>query len=328
MWIDSDTEGYSEISGPREYLQIGEGIPRGLPEYVMSRSELMRFKECNERWQLGIPRDTSRSLDFGSMIDGIITLSDDEFNRCYVIAPEEYLSTRWVCPQCESESPKQAKCRNCKVDRVEQAVSLPWNANSDACRKMMADWEDSGRTMFRQKDYLNGQKAQQRFKESQDGWLWSYSQQSKSQVMLRLDWQDKATGIRVPVKCMIDFAPKEDSFLFCDSLGDLKTTKDARYPAWVKQVYEHHYHVQAAMYLDMWNFLFSGEYRRRTRFYHLIMENVAPYVCTYRELDPEFIQMGRETYQDALDSYCACLKNKVWPGYDTEPSRPKKWMSS
>ncbi len=286
------------VESPRAYHEFTVG-KRGEPNFIMSRTELKRFAACPRRWLIGTERETSDAMDWGSLVD-CVALTPKSFESVYAIAPETYPAT-----------PKK------KDDPIEEK---PWNWNAKHCQSWREDQEEIGKTVIKSGDASEAWKAVQRLRD--EPFILAFLMASQTQVWVNVEWQDEETGIIVPVKCLLDLAPDPKSE-FGDTLGDLKTTANASYRAWCKQVHNEGWHVQAALYMDAYNVVTGLKYRN---FEHIISENFAPYEPTHRPLSAEFLTLGRSEYQRQLQQYCQCLKNKSWPGYDTAMTDLESWM--
>ncbi len=151
-------------------------------------------------------------------------------------------------------------------------------------------------------------------------------------VFVAAQYTDRATGLIIPVKILVDAAP-HPAGEFAKMLGDVKTAASAHPGAWSRKVFEQKYHVQAALYLDVWASARPAE--DRTDFAHLIQENYHPFQPAHRILSGEFIELGRMKYQNALARYAKCLASGIWPGYDDDQrehwngwpfTHPEPWM--
>ena len=120
---------------------------------------------------------------------------------------------------------------------------------------------------------------------------------------------DSANG--VDIKSRLDFLPYAG-----DRIVDVKTTSDASERGFIKKAYDLGYHIQAALYLDLWNALMPTE--PRTEFYFIAVENSKPYAVNVYKASQEFLAKGREDYKAALTLYAACVKNDSWPAYSQE----------
>lgn len=108
------------------------------------------------------------------------------------------------------------------------------------------------------------------------------------------------------VKCMIDMAPKHGQIL-----ADLKTTSSITDVAGLQRaILQRGYHVQAAMYLDLWNAA-TGE--SRDQFQFLFIETESPYEHAWVEISPNLLAKGREEYMNALMRWIDCSSKNKWP---------------
>jgi len=96
---------------------------------------------------------------------------------------------------------------------------------------------------------------------------------------------------------------------------DLKTTTDARKPAFSKKILDFGYHIQAAFYADQHRWITGDDIEK---FIFAAIETSAPYAVKIYELDQESIEAGRKKYRQALGDYDECKKYNTWPAYDQE----------
>ena len=120
---------------------------------------------------------------------------------------------------------------------------------------------------------------------------------------------DNANGL--DIKARIDFLPNSGS-----AIVDVKTTIDASERGFMRRAYDLGYHIQAALYLDLWNALMPTE--PRTEFYFVAVENSRPYAVNVFKASAEFLAKGRDDYKSALTLYAACVKSDNWPAYSQE----------
>lgn len=95
---------------------------------------------------------------------------------------------------------------------------------------------------------------------------------------------------------------------------DLKSTDDASKAGIKKSVRKFRYHVQDAFYTD-------GLERNKIvikGFIFAFVEKNPPYLVNLCVLSPEYVEQGRNTYQDNLHTYMECLESGVWDGYGTD----------
>lgn len=89
------------------------------------------------------------------------------------------------------------------------------------------------------------------------------------------------------------------------ALIDLKTTNDASYEGFSKQIGNLGYLIQAAYYLDVHNEA-TGENLKD--FFLVAVENKAPYAVAVYKLDEFQLESGRAQYRRALNNYAEYLK--------------------
>lgn len=302
---------------PRAYHLQNPAYPKGHPRFVMSRSELLKFAECPRKWLKNPPVDATPAMEWGSLVD-MLVLTPKWFDRDYAVAPSEYETTGMRCPKCESVT-DSGKCAKCKTERVEVKVKEPWNWNSKTCQEWRSNQEQAGKTIVKQSLLTDARRAVIRLGEDQE--IATILTASDRQVQVNVEWHD-ATGIRVPVKCMLDLVPRPESTVG-DTLWDFKTAESAEGRRWSRAVFAWQLHYQAALYSDAMNAASGLQYRR---YGHVIQESSAPFEPTHRLLSEEFIAMGRIDYTSHLQHYCWCLSTGKWPGYDTTIVEPEAWM--
>lgn len=284
---------------PTIYHLHGESFKRGDPMKVMSRSELKKFAQCPRRWLIGTEEDSSDALDFGALVD-CIALTPERFEQVYTICPTHYTAVGKK-----------------KDDQPEQK---PWNWNANYCKEWREQEEAAGKIVVKSEHSSDAWTAVKRLTQEQH--IADFLKASRRQVWVNVEWHDEETGLVVPVKCLLDLVPDPKSE-FGDTLADLKTTCNASYRAWCKQVFNESWHTQAALYLDAYNIATGLKYRN---FEHIISESFAPYEPTHRMLSSEFLQLGRHDYQEQLKDYCRCLKTGNFRGYDCAIAEPESWM--
>lgn len=261
------------------YSAQPEGVTRGHPEYVMSGQDLGEFAHCPHRWFVGVEEEDTVATDFGAIVDCLMMNNELDPAR-FVVLPAEYTS--------------------------DKGEIKPWNFNAKVCK----EWRESNNP-----DELLTEVKSEVFAQAIDAvrllmadpQIAEIFRQSRKQVMLQGWYDDKETGLRIPLKALLDLAPP------ADCLADLKTTRSAHHRSWSKSVNQFEYHVQAARHLDLWNAA-TGE--RRTEFRHIIQENYKPFEIGKRILSAEFISLGRQRYVRTLQRYAQCLKKQEFPGYD------------
>jgi hypothetical protein len=300
---------------PAKYHSLGKAFGRGKPEFVMSRSELVRFNRNPWKWIHGAQTEETTEMEWGSLID-CLALTPDRFSECYEVVPETYTTTGMKCPVCHSVTDAK-KCAKCKVDRVQVSVENPWNFQSTHCEEWREKVRAAGKTPVKRSMLTAAKEAV--FRLTEDEFIKRLFDASKKQVQIVVEYRDKLTDITVQVKMLLDLLPDPSDSEFGRMLADLKSTNNAEIAAWEKHIYSYNLHTQAGLYLDGTNAALGTSY---DGFLHAVQEQDAPYATARRMLADEFIQMGRETYQSALKRYCACLASGRWPGFDDEDNQP------
>ena len=106
-----------------------------------------------------------------------------------------------------------------------------------------------------------------------------------------------------------------DAIIIGDVAIDLKTTTDARKPAFEKKILDFGYHIQASFYADQYNWI-TGE--KIEKFIFAAIETSAPYAVKVYELEQDSMDAGRKKYRHALNEYAQCKASDTWPSYDQE----------
>lgn len=128
---------------------------------------------------------------------------------------------------------------------------------------------------------------------------------------------DEETGELV--KCRPDIYNKTHALM-----ADVKNMNSASPIAFQKSLGEYGYHVQHAMYSDVWS---RGTDMPVDAFFFIVFEKSEPPLVAVYELSPATVAEGHAIYRQALDRYAECVRNKEWPGYGTGVQRVdlKRW---
>jgi hypothetical protein len=283
------------------YSRQAEGVKRGHPDYVLSGSDLNEFDRCPHRWLVGFRDDATNATEWGQVIDCLLMTPEDFANR-FAVAPETYAATVMECPTCKSRTDAKT-CRKCKCDRVPVQIQKEWDFGATVCQ----EWrEQQGGKQIVKTATLR--KAENAIRELQgDSQIHGLILSSRKQVMITGFYDDEETGLRIPLRCLIDLAPPSKF------LADLKTCNCAHPKQWARHVHQFGYHTQAARHLDLWN---AAHGEKRNEFRHYIQESFEPFEVGKRILSSEFLRLGRMTYVRALKRYARCVKEQRFPGYD------------
>lgn len=298
---DRDPEKYHQQEGIKNSTGNGFAYPkRGSKEYRMSRSDLMEFARCPHRWVCGYSRKDSGATDWGSLMDRLLLdpLGIDKI----AVKPAQYPAT-----------PKK------KGDPIEMKN---WSGNSTWCSEWKAEKEREGFTVVSRAELDDCEAAIRNIREDES--IAKLLSGASHQVEVRADYVDRETGVVVPVKCLIDVVPSRDG-AFSGCLSDFKTARNGALGSWARFVHGFGYHIQAGMYLDLWEAANPEDRREEWRIFGC--ESERPYEPFKRFLSLEFIGLGRIAYQNALRRYARCLASNAWPGYDSNAPAPYQGFS-
>jgi hypothetical protein len=298
-----------EVAGVRVWQSLyrKQAHPRGHAEYIVGRSDLCEVLDCPHRWLMSGERedaDTEATL-FGSLVDSMLCGVGLEG---FAHVPETYVDAK-------------------------TGEAKPWTFAANVCKEWARGQE--GKLLVKNAIWTDAEAAVESARRSE---AFVRCIDGAAQVMLLGRWRDHDTGAAVLVKSLIDVVPKARKA----ALVDVKTTRDASPRAWARRVWDSGYHVQAALYLDMWNALAPSDIAEkigpeyvgeRSRWLWPIVENAFPFEVVVREAAPEWIKLGRAHYKSALGVYASCLACGEWPGYDHETEvdgisqcSPEAWL--
>lgn len=140
---------------------------------------------------------------------------------------------------------------------------------------------------------------------------------SKSQVIIA------GRVLDVKFKGLVDLAPQGEDFL-----ADLKTTSEFNEEGFSKTVARFGYHVQAGIYLNLWNAMFPDD--QRTRFKFVWQESDPPFETCVTELSPPDIEAGwlyaSTLIQRLIDATAANKWPMAFEGQNIITTRPT-WAS-
>lgn len=297
-FIDCQVAGFCD---PEEHHK--REVPRGHPDFAVSPSVLKEFGVCQKRWKDGYEPPRSDAKDFGNLVD------------CMVITPKLFAAKYWIRPATYPAPKHHAKV---KKGEINEGDPLPWNANADYCSELEGELS-AGKIVISNKHFNEATACALSI--ARDRRINEFIGASEKQIQVVGKWFDAPTGLSIPVRCLIDLVPRNDSE-YHNWLGDLKTSVTANKYRWPRIVFERGYHVQAAFDLDMWNAA-TGD--MRDTWCHCIAENFPPYQTGREILSQQFIELGRFDYQSLLGLYAKCVKENRWPDYDEASTETDGW---
>ncbi len=164
-----------------------------------------------------------------------------------------------------------------------------WKAEQEAAHKIIVDT-----------DMLNEAKAAVKMltetcKASADIFA-----KSKSQVIVA------GRVLEAKVKGLVDLAPQGEDFL-----ADLKTVSAFSLEGFAKQTANFGYHMQAGIYLNLWNAMFPNDQRTRWKF--IWQDSVAPYEACVTELAPQDIEAGWAYASTLIQRILDATAANKWP---------------
>ncbi len=121
---------------------------------------------------------------------------------------------------------------------------------------------------------------------------------------LTLKWKDPESGLTC--KSRLDYYVESQAMIV-----DAKSTLDARWAKFRRQIVDHRYHVQDALYRSA-----AVELQLPIQFFVFIAcEKVPPYAVATYTLDADGIGRGYSAARADIDLLAACVRDNVWPGY-------------
>lgn len=135
-------------------------------------------------------------------------------------------------------------------------------------------------------------------------------------------WQDPRTGVwcRARFDKLPDLTDERRLIVV-----DVKTTLSAKTEDFAKSAASYGYAMQHAWYVDALRVLLG---RDDVAFVFIAIEKEPPYLVNVVELTADFVSIGRERNQRALDLYVQCTRTGIWPGFGegVNQAEPPKWF--
>ena len=188
----------------------------------------------------------------------------------------------------------------------EYAPGKKWTYAATACKEWRASQERAGNTVLTADEY-----------DSLFGMVRSIAEHSMAASTLECGRSELTCLVHdstnnIDVRCRLDFVPDGRDFLV-----DFKTAQSASEHDFERHAFTLGYHIQAALYLDVWNAL-AGSDDRRTGFRFVAVEKAPPYAVNVFDASPEFISRGRADYKRALATFARCVAEDHWPAYSPD----------
>ena len=185
----------------------------------------------------------------------------------------------------------------------EYAPGKKWTYAATACKEWRASQEREGNTVLSREDYdaLMGMTASV----AAHPWAATSLESGRSEVTCLV--HDSAN--RVDVRCRLDFVPDARPYLV-----DFKTALSASAREFERAAFNHGYHIQAALYLAVWNAL-AGSDDKRSEFRFVVVEKSQPYAVNVFDASPEFLARGADDFKRTLALFARCVAEDHWPAY-------------
>lgn len=286
-------EGESEhLARARELLALPEGIHRAVPEAtyhakvlgVASKSALdlvLRSPARYRAWIDGAEKKRTAALSLGTAVH-MARLEPERFASSYVIAPD-FGDLRAVAGRTTKEEGKRNK-----------ETKAAWA--KDHAGAVILPAGDGATTLGIVRSIAAHPTAGELFAEGVPE--------------VTLIWRCRATGLLC--KARVDYWLPELRIAV-----DLKTTTDARRPAFSRTIQDLGYHRQEAHYRDGFEAL--GE--PIDTFLFVPVEKDPPFDLQVFELEEEDADAGRAEVLEARRTLLDCLALDVFPGYETGVKR-------
>lgn len=250
--------------------------------FILSKSMLWQFMPDPQEWRNAPSKKRTAAMDFGDLVD-CLALTPEEFPNQFVISPATY---------------------PCTPTKKDLRTEKPWNKNATYCQEWEAERGD--RNIITAAAYAEASEAVSRFAEKTRTLMDGALTQVEVRTALPHSIHQSAKSYTPQAKCLIDIVPATNM----RALADLKTTADLTPHGIERTIYKYGYHVQAAMYLDLYN-LATGE--NRDTFYLIFVKSSAPYTTAIRPLSPSALAEGRRWYYAAVRQWTRCINTGVWP---------------
>jgi len=288
------------IAHPREYFDLPSG-KRGDADFVLSRGGLWDFTYCPQCFRLGgryVDSDAT-GLKKGSMLDCLL-LTPDLWDEMFVVSP--------------------------------------WG-DGPFSRGEKADWKReqfrNGMTPYKPKERAEAEQMAERLRQhviEAGVTLEDILAVSETQVMLTHLYRDDdsdtgidledifahhgkpylvATGLEIPLKILVDIAPKNGNALF--DLKGLRWPDPSKFERAV-QWDDFGISLQAGMYTTVWNWATCQD---RSFWGWPVCGNEKPYLPANHALEGRNLAIAQERFLIALREYCHAVHNDKWPGLTT-----------
>lgn len=189
------------------------------------------------------------------------------------------------------------------IEPEEYAPGKKWTYAANACKEWRATQEAAGLMVLSRKEHQEVFEMARAIAKHPVAGDYFRSGQAEVSVVVHDQLND------IPVRCRFDWIPEVPNVI-CD----LKTTRDASESGFTRLAYDLGYHIQAALYIDMWAAV-AGKDDPRMEWKFIAVESDAPFAVNVFNASEEFIARGREHYTDAIALFAKCVRENSWPAY-------------
>ena len=266
-----------------QYAKQPDGVKRGNKAFFMSRGELMDFAACPSKWLKGFQDKGGKGQDWGDLLDSLV-LAPAKTEMRFVVAPEKYPDGK--------------------------GGEKDWTYRAGYCADWKEKQESNGLKVVSSGDMKKATSALESLKLDAD--IMELIDCSKTQVMVTGEYKDKATGIVVPLKGLLDLVPDVKHAEWGKCLADFKTASCAAVFEFGRAITNHHYDAQAFLYKSLYEAA-TGE--DRATWTWAVQESDEPFQPEIYSASEYFLENGSTKILNALKLYCWCLANNKWPSY-------------
>lgn len=274
--------GLTDGVGMYEYHAMNDGVERGSPDYIVSRSDLKEISNHNpEYWRKGGNPPSSEAIKTGALVDALVTEPHRYKDLFEVLEADRY-------PPRYQAKEKELGRYLVKAKDVEKHEAMAASLRA----KRVEEWD--GLTVG---EVIDG---------------------ADTQTMATTTFT--ASGVTVHLRALIDVNPVANwlgdvkTSRSIDSRGWYNALRYEQRLAMQSAFYLDVYN--AANFGICLNLVLDDpQLIVKRHFLHLLVHSEKPHQAAVRMPDEEFLAEGRAQYQEALRQYCMALASGEWPGY-------------
>jgi hypothetical protein len=291
---------------------------RGGLDYPVDAWDLIQFGRSPDRWVNTPKPEPDERPDFSEIIR-MLHLTPHLAPAHYIQRPATYTAMFNVCPTCGSASAARI-CRTCNQARTNVTEQRSWSHSAKYCASWTQDATSRHLRIVAMEQWEKAANAVARL--NSDTEIADLLNQSTKQLALSGTWQDNETGLEIPLRALLSYAPTGGRS-HDDKLGSLSVTRDASPLAWSAAAYNQGKHIAAALKQDLYAAATSDP---RPTHVWVLVERDEPNIIGRRRTTPEMLIAGRTALDDLMAAYAKCLKTGTWPMFDPNlPGAQESW---